>query len=669
LLRPIALAKQICGTAGPNIQQAIATGPLEERILFVLASAGGWRVAHLGGRSLSEVAWPEAIASGLSMATPSDCVSLCELSRQALFRLTRPRLSLVSLCHPEVFPLPRFPLGISDLARAVRLRRQGQVSLFDMQLGLSLRQVFESAVAEEPDIVGISATFGQHDLLVELADRFARRRNPPLLVFGGSLAALNASLLLRSYPGALVAHGPGEVTMQDVVEHWHGDRTLAEVRGACSLTPGGLLKTPGLSNREVPESLPELDLLEETLDRRGVMQLEASRGCTHACSFCPRQHKGIWAGTWPEEAAEILDAVGRVFESRPAVARKIFLVDEEFIGHDSDGDGPRRALEVAEQLSARNFRWETSSRVDQIYNPGRGKDWHVERMALWTGLRERGLDRCLFGIESGVDSILKRFNKRAMARQNALAVRLLSACGIPIRCTYITFDQLMSFEELEESYLFQGRPDLLLKPQPAMPLDELFDAIHDEGFAAEHSCGTPLYESITYLLVTMECLLGSPYLKQVEEAGLAREEVPAMGRRNADFLDPEIGTISDSSQRWVDRNFSFDYALKSLEKITTGIERTSLRRLRALLKEYAYRLLGKLLILARSSLAAPETGSSGEARSERHGLMDAHFRELVAAVESLLALERAAIQPSNLVTLKRELHGWRRRQGWPLINH
>jgi hypothetical protein len=266
------------------------------------------------------------------------------------------------------------------------------------------------------------------------------------------------------------------------------------------------------------------------------------------------------------------------------------------------------------------------------------------------------MDRCLFGLESGVDSILERFNKKTTARQNALAIRLLSACGIPIRCTYITFDHLMTLEELEESYRFQGRKDLLLLPQTTMPFEALFEAVQDDGFVAENAQGAPLYTSISYMLVSMECLLGSPYLRKVEEAGLARDEMPSMGRRNAVFRDPLIGRMSDGAQRWVDRNFSFDYALKSLEKITAGPERAALRRARALLKDFAYCLLGQMLEQA----TAPEP--------DFFRVMDCLFAEQVAAVERLLEVIAGSVTAPNRAILHRELSAWSARITWDLIN-
>jgi hypothetical protein len=654
-LKPRLLQKELLSSLGELLLQVVVAGVLENRILLLSLARGGWIFAHLGARPLKDIAWPEPIARGVFVEHPDDPVSPGEITPQALFRLTRPRIFIAALCHPEVFPLPRFPLGISNLARAIRLSFQGEVTLADMQLGLTLPDLLHRIETDQPDIIGISATFGQHDLLVHLADGICERETQALLVFGGSLCALNAARLRSRYPSALVALGPGEVTMQDISEHWHGDRRLSEVRGVHSKS---------FRDNASPSFLPELDLLEETLDQRGVMQLESSRGCTHACSFCPRGHKGLWAGEDTDQMDAVLEAVGDLFGERPEIARKIFLVDEEFVGDDRDGEGPLRALQIARKLWSHRFRWETSSRVDQIYRPDRGKAWHLERMRFWSRLREQGLDRCLFGLESGVDSVLERFNKKTTAQQNAIAIRLLSACDLPIRCTYITFDPLMTMAELEESYRFQGRKDLLLLPQRSMSLEALFETVQDEELVASHAQGAPLYTSITYMLVSMECLLGSPYLKKVEEAGLAREEMPAMGRRNAVFQDPLVGLMSDCAQRWIDRNFSFDYALKSLEKVTAGGERHAVRRLRSLLKDSSYQLLGKLLEEARS----PRSMAGETERREFLVVMDRLFLELVHTTGTLLDTLSESLTPTPRGILQREYRVWSLRRSWDLIN-
>jgi hypothetical protein len=688
-LEPIRMASALASATARPAEDVIVTGHLEQRVLLLRASGEKWGVLSLSGTPLQDIPWPGSIKEGCRFEHPELDVSAARLTKAAEYRLTRPVVQLIALYHEENFPLPRFALGISDVARAIRAAMTGQVRLSDMQLEAHLDEIVAEVENDEPDILGVSATFGQHDLLTELLNRLdgRLRENRLLLVLGGSLSALNAELLLKRYPNAIVARGAGEPTMIDVVEYWHGDRDVAQIRNIRYSGSEIIYLTKRISNREYNEIGPELDLLDPTLARHGVMQLESSRGCTHACSFCPREHKGLWAGYDAVSLGTLLQDISPVYARHPEIAKKIFLVDEEFIGRDRTGEALQRAVDVSRTLRQAGFRWETSSRVDQVHRPTEDAAWHHRRIAVWRELRRNGLDRCLFGVESGVDSILKRFNKHSTADQNVKAVRILTALGLPIRCTYITFDQLMSMDELVASYRFQGRRDMTLRPVPDIGEEELFDLVLDEERLAPYLAGSPFYEQISYMLVSMECLLGSPYLRQVEKAGLAGEILPSMGRRNAVFQDRRIGAMSEWSQRWVDHNFSLDYTLKSFEKVTVGAEYEAVREMRRVLKASAYTLLGRMLWLCLGDeslftpadrsragftarfLAGSLAGTDAQADHELLAqLADSHISELREEFSAQIGKLYGTLTGTRVKLLARTWEQWQRRSDWSLIN-
>jgi radical SAM superfamily enzyme YgiQ (UPF0313 family) len=667
-LDPNLMAHVIAESLHSKIRHIHVTGSIERRVIFLQGINQRWFIAHLGPEPVGAISWPAAVAKELSFNTPSERVSEVTLAQSAIQKIYEPHVKLIALYHPEVFPVPRFPLGISDIARAIRVTLRGRVTMCDMQLGATLDDISNEINDDKPDIIGISATFGQHDILETLLERVPKRDSGgPLIILGGSLPALNASILLDQYPSIFVASGNGEVTMQDLVAYWHGELRIDEISGIYYKLGDKRFSTTREPNRFVSEYLPELDLLSPILRRGGVMQLESSRGCTHACSFCPRDHKGQWSGGGASKLEIFLEEINEVYEQFPQISRKLFLVDEEFIGKDRNGSVLDRAKEISASIKNYGFRWETSARIDQVYRLDRDMNWHVDRMHFWNYLRKNGLDRCLFGIESGVDSILQRFNKHTTAAQNIYALRLLSACGIPIRCTYITFDPLMTMEELIESYLFQGRTDLLLKPVNNLTFEDIFSNIHDEGFAREYTSGLPMYSQISYMLVSMECLIGSHYLRKVEIAGLAREVVPSMGKRNAIFRDPMIGLMSIFSQLWVDRNFSYDYTLKSLEKITRGEERIALRHIRQILKRSSYRLLGEMLVLATHPVPAG-LEPTDKYRKLFIDLMDELFVEIVDEIDQNIDSILPILTSTRRKLLIEHTAVWRVRTSWDLIN-
>lgn len=650
------------------------TGALDRRLLLAerAAALGGWVVADLSGQPHATRTWPEWVSGRIEIAEPDRWLSVAELSEEVADRLARPRVLLTSLYHPEWFPLPRFPLAISDLARAARQTLLGEVHLIDMQLGATLDDLLRWVDDQRPDIVGISATFGQHDLMRELLDRLEAMPSPPLVLAGGSLTVRNEALLLERYPRLLIARGAGEPTIADALSFFHGDRELTEIRGIgyrgvrCrGALPIGrrARRTAVAPNRFQRDFLPELDLLDATFACKGVAQLEISRGCTSHCSFCPRGHKGSWSGGSTDRLPWMLAEIGKVADRHPGISRTLYVVDEEFIGRGVDAVA--RALKVADTINGAGFAWESSCRIDQVVRPDRDRAWHVERASMWRGLLDAGLRRMLFGVESGVTSILQRFAKDTTAEQNALAIRALSALGVPTRFTYITFDHLMSADELAATYAFLARTDLLLRPLPGLSVEQIVDGVTDPEFVAEHATGRPFYTEVSYMLVSMECLIGAPYTRAVEARGLAGQPDPTMGRVEARFADWRIGVCSRRAQMWVDRHFALDYTLKSLEKILDGVPRQRVRNARGVLKDGAFRVLaGMLDLLGSYGQDTPDPGLDTAVLA----LLDSEACTLVTDLSSTLEQLLPTLPESDRHLLDREFTRWCLAEGWQLIN-
>ncbi|MEI5098504.1 radical SAM protein [Streptomyces sp. PmtG] len=560
------------------------------------------------------------------------------------------------------------------MARAARSTLLGEVTLTDMQLGATLPDLIKQVTGDTPDILGISATFGQHDLMVDLLDAAYTLHEAPLVIAGGSLTARNEALLLQRYPDLLIARGAGEPTIQDLLAYRHGDLAKDQVqsigyngaaRGEGALTIGRR-HTAKPASRAQSDFLPELDLLPATFEHHGVAQLEASRGCTNFCSFCPRGHKGQWAGGAADSLDWMLESMGAVFDRYPGIARVLYLVDEQFIGRRPDAVA--RALDLADVLHGAGFQWETSCRIDQVTHPDRDTAWHTERASMWRSLVDKGLRRCLFGVESGVDTILQRFNKETGGEQNARAIRTLSALGVPTRYTYITFDHLMTFEELRATYAYQGRTDLLIRPLPNLPVEEIVNGVRDPEWVQAHSTGRAFHTSISYMLASMECLIGAAYTKQVQRAGLAADVRPSMGRQDAAFADWRIGVCSRWAQLWIDRSFALDYTLKSLEKVLDGEPRRQVRGARVVLKDAAYTVLGGMIAAAEDAPATRLPGWAPALEKRIRALLDREIEGLRERMGATVFDVARALPRQHAITLGREHSRWARNDQWNLIN-
>lgn len=654
----------------------------------------------------------------ISVARPDDWWSPATFSERAKFLISRPVIKLLGLCHQEHFSIPRFALGISNLAGCIRTGCYGEVSLMDMQVSDTPSQMIQACIDDRADIVGISVTFGQQDLLEEILDRLIAARLNILVIVGGSLATLNSTAILQKYPQVIVSHSAGEQTICELVKFWRAECQIDELNDVEFTDHGGkgiarqtrVAKSEEVSHRSIPVfemkttnsefqlirtaktgkrnaafPLPELDLLGRILSHHGVMQMETTRGCSFACSFCPRNHKGTWYSNSLKDYGPFLAGLSHIYSKFPSVVRRIFLVDEEFFGYTPNAD--LRALQVAEELRHAGFEFETSARIDQVYRPGKSRQWHLRRLEVWKQLVDLGMSRCLFGVESGVDSILKRFRKGVTAIQNEIGIRLLSLVGVPVRLTYITFDPLMTMEELIASYRFQGRRDLWLSPIESDDFALILDCAMNNELSLSRANDTPLFEHIPYMLVSMECLQGSPYTMQVASAGLSRADNYLMGRVLTSYANPVIGVLSHHAQLWIDRSFALDYTLKSLAKISSGEVKAAITRIRSELRRYAYRLLGGMLVIANEDVMLEPTEGDGElamSLAQKGGwtggpslenlafsvraLMDILFDDLKIVIEDIITREEYSLDPQSVSIIRRHLAPWRDKNHWCLIN-
>lgn len=687
-LSPTVFRKRLAEGLCLELEKIVVAGPLDARLILVQANTDRWIALNFSGDKRGGLKELLGLQKNIVKDLRASHLSFIAPNKKAFQRLTEPTVYLVSLHRQDIFPLPRFALGISVLASTLRRDYSGQVVMDDMQLGRSVDNVVENIHSCNPEIVGISATFLQHHLLNDLLTKLQLgKEGSPQVVIGGSLPVLIIEELLERWPTILICVGPGEQTIMDIVSWWRGDMRKEKVAGIVYLDGANIKRNLKSRNDSFVNFTPELDLLEATLNCNGVLTLEASRGCTNACTFCPRTQKGMWYGAEINAFDGILDDISNVFDKHPTIARKVFLVDEEFIGCTGQGTELSRVSSITDRLYAHGFRWEASTRIDQVVNPGKNKVWHCNRVRFWRRLREQGLDRCLFGLESGVDSILTRFNKHTTSEQNIKAVRTLSACGIPIRCTYITFDNLMSFDELIDSFLYMGRQDVLLAVRSDLSSERLVDAICDGEFILANSLKQPLYSKIPYMLVTLEVFAGSVYQKiqigknRAQGAGRSLD----LGTVDVEFVDPLIGLISDWAQRWIDRNFSFDYTLKSLQKITAVAQRQFLGQIRFLLKQSAYTWLGYVLVASTGNREllddVDETiiSTMGPLRRDQPLNLDAARNAMISVGNSLFGdllnkihtdLEKAlgSLGREHRAILEREHERWASRTKWELLH-
>ncbi len=643
----------------------VVGGDFDNRVVILHDEVG--QQIHGVRKSIQETDFYKLFGDVCQIRSPGDMQSAAVIGDEIVEKLRTPRFTLVQLAKPENFPYPRFSLALGGLAAAIRKNFKGQANLIDMQMGATTEEVIEQIVKDKSHIVGLSATFGQYDLLHDLLK--ALQQHNMVILVGGSLAALNSSQILNEFPNVIVSLAAGEQTVVDIGDFWRGDlMDLKDVHSIAYNREGHVCHT----NKKLGYDkfyVPELDLLDEVLSRSGVMMLETSRGCSFACSFCPRKHKGKWICADSSNIDAVMTGYSEFLHDDEQIVRKVFMVDEEFIGYEDEVNTDQRLNDIAKIMDANGFKFETSSRIDQVYDPKKNEEWHLKRIALWKKLCESGLNRVLFGVESGVSSVLQRFNKRISPEQQVIALRILTALGVPIRVTYITFDPLMDFDELKATYEFLGRRDVFLKKKSNFSSAEIL-ALAANPEEADYK-NEPVYGEVSYQLVSLECLDGAPYSNAVSTLGLVKGRILNMGRLESAYIDVRIGKMSKFSQLWIDRLFAFDYALKSFEKVYQDSVSEKIRSNRKLLKSYSYGLLGSMIELVDTGKTVDSITWNGNIEvldSCLEELLDCHFSAVLNEMRPLLD-EMCSLLSSNDSVVLCEVFDRMGKAPWKLINN
>lgn len=526
--------------------------------------------------------------------------------------LNLPTIVLINPSAKDVFPAPRLSLCVSCLASYIRKLQKAEVHIMDMQLGLTVDTLIKSLRDINPDIIGISISFGQmpvsRGLLRRILEYSKSRATDFIVVAGNAISSFAYEGLLTEFPEIIICLSEGEPSLSGIVDFYKGKIPLEDVPGI-AFVRNGVIKINAPAETDLNTiALPAMDTAHELLVNGGAMILESSRGCSHsACTFCPRNHKPTrWKGINPDLLLNHLENYNKILVRHDKEPR-IFFVDEDFFGRD-ETEKDQRIREIMNGILNKGLKiqFEADTRVDQVFNLKKDKSWNINRMETLGICKKAGLYRLLVGVESGSDNILKRFRKGITLNEVVRALRILTSLNIGLRITFITFDPLMTFSELKENLAFLGRRDLFLKPLKNIEqadYSELYDQIGDSIYITEQSSGRPFYEYVCYMLVSLEVLMTCDYFHMLksweQEHGrpLFKTIKPDynMARHRVSYVDPIIGSIAHYSQKWIDRNFALDYCLKGMYKTATGKQRDLLFNLRISYRKKSYCLLKSLV--------------------------------------------------------------------------
>jgi radical SAM superfamily enzyme YgiQ (UPF0313 family) len=242
--------------------------------------------------------------------------------------------------------------------------------------------------------------------------------------------------------------GEGEAAVVDLADALRRGRPMSSVRSLVYREGGEIVQTPergrvkNLDMIPFPERRDLAYLAGNRLAGATNANMLATRGCYAACTFCSiHQIYGdrlVMRRSPANIVAEMKDLVER-YE-----VKRITFFDDIFI-HPSRS-GIAWAYELADRIMEADLgvKFYAEIRADTV----------EER--LMRRLNNAGLYKMFIGMESGVDSVLKRLDKGCTVADNENALKVLTSdIGMnpnQIHFGYIMFEPDMTFEELRQQY-------------------------------------------------------------------------------------------------------------------------------------------------------------------------------------------------------------------------
>ncbi len=319
------------------------------------------------------------------------------------------------------------PIGILYLAAYIR-QFGHEVKSYDFQA--NEENFFDLLQNYKPEVIGITCQTALVYSTVHLAEQIKERLKNCYIIVGGTHPSCRPQDLLSGEAIDVAVRGEGELTLLELLEYLQGKISIDNIDGITFKREGKFItnKDRALIKDINTLPIPAVDLL--PLDKyhcspdlrigKKVMMLSTARGCPYQCAFCAM--KESFNRTYRSRSTDMIFKEIDYYVKNYG-ADSLFIVDELFTAN------RKRVFEFCDRMIkegySKKMKWWAQTRADC-----------VDRELLLR-MKEAGCRMLSFGIESGVDRLLKNIKKNMTTKQNRLAVRAVRAAGIDARGSFI----------------------------------------------------------------------------------------------------------------------------------------------------------------------------------------------------------------------------------------
>jgi len=320
-----------------------------------------------------------------------------------------------------------------------------EVKVIDAKLErLTLEEVVEMTLHEEPDVIGLTAMTHEIDRANEIAVSIKNRINEALFIVGGvHVTALPRETLSAYSVFDIGIIGEGELTLQKLVD------MLAQSKRDFSAIDGIVYrKGTGIMLNKEQSWIQDLDSLPFPawchFPKATVYRIITSRGCPFPCVFCMRASGKTQRVRSPENVVSEIEHVIKV--KKP---EKFMFSDETFTLNKNHVN--RICDLLIEKNLHKEIKWGSTTRVDVI------------SFELLDKMKSAGCYEIQFGVESGNEQVLRAIRKNIHMDQASKAINLAKKVGLHTEAAFILGHPNETFDTAYDTINFAAElnPDIL----------------------------------------------------------------------------------------------------------------------------------------------------------------------------------------------------------------
>ncbi len=353
------------------------------------------------------------------------------------------------------------PLGILYVAAYLKKNTQHQIKILDLQLeDKNEDELREYLLEEKPDIIGITAiTFMMIDT-IKLIKLISKILPDVKIILGGPHVNIYPQETLE-IPGVdFIVLGEGELPALDLINHINDKEKLKTIKGLVFKDNGQIINT---GPRELLQDLDQLPHPARELTNykkyystistaNPTTSMFTSRGCPYKCIFCDRPHLGKHFRA--RSASNVVDEIEKI---KNLGIKEIFIYDDTFT------IDRQRVIDICNEILKRGIKinWDVRARVNTV---------DEELLKL---MRKAGCTRIHYGVESGVDRILKNLRKGITVEMAKKAFQATKKTGIEAAAYFMIGCPGEKLEDIKQSIKLakELKPDYVhfsvLTPFPA----------------------------------------------------------------------------------------------------------------------------------------------------------------------------------------------------------